>query len=298
MKTLLQLLAVWFIADAVHYLWIAVRQRRWERKIQRDVAGVREGALAYTCGAGPVAVLWVHGFADTPTTFQRMASRLSASGTFTCRAMRLPGAGEPTAQTAKITLADWRAAVAREIAELRQNHEQIWLIGHSLGGALALNAALRSPADVTGVVALSPLIQVSRRRSPILPPHVWFRLANASFPFSKTFESCFKVNAVAADDTHYTYIRDRFIPFATYRNLFALIKELQPRAAEMRVPVLALLAVEDRVVDTPAAQKWFADVTSPKQVRLLPDVAHELPLENGWEKTSDEIAAFILKKGC
>jgi carboxylesterase len=295
MKTLLQLLAVWFVADATHFLWIAIRARRWERKIRRDASGIREGALAYTCGAGPVAVLWVHGFADTPATFQRMVSRLAASGPFTCRAMRLPGAGETTEQTAKITLADWRAAVSREITDLRRDHAQVWLIGHSLGGALVLDAALQSPSEVAGVVALAPLIQVSRRRSPILPPHVWFRLANASFPFSKTFESCFKVNAVAADDINFTYIRDRFIPFATYRNLFALIKELQPRAAEMRVPVLALLAAEDRVVDTPAAQNWLAGVTSPKQVRLLPDVAHELPLETGWEKLTDEIAAFILK---
>jgi carboxylesterase len=297
MRTLFQLLAVWFIADAVHFLWISIRARRWERKIRRDADGIREGALAYSVGNGPVAVLWVHGFADTPATFQRMVMRLAVSGPFTCRAMRLPGAGETTAQTAKISLADWRAAVSREIADLRRNHEKVWLIGHSLGGALVLDAALQSPADVAGVIAMAPLIQVSRRRSPILPPHVWFRLANASFPFSKTFESCFKVNVVAADDINFTYIRDRFIPFATYRNLFALIAELRPRAAELRVPVLALLATEDRVVDTPAAQKWLDGVTSPKLVRLLPEVAHELPLEAGWEKLTDEIAEFILKKG-
>lgn len=297
MRTLLALLAAWLAANLLHALWIGMRWRHWERRVRRDAAGVAEGAGAYTVGGGPVAILWVHGFADTPQTFRRLAERVAAAGGCTCRVMRLPGAAEPLGVAACQTQATWLSAVAEELAALRRTHARVWLLGHSLGGTLALATALRAPAAVGGLILLAPLIAVSRRRSPFLPPRVWFALARLTFILSRTFESCFDVNAVAADDPGFFYHRDRFIPFATYRNLFALTAALAPRAAELRVPVFAALAAEDRVVDTPAARRWLDGVQAPKIVRILPGVAHALPLEAGWQALADEIAAFVARGG-
>ena len=293
MRSLWLIPVAWLGANLLHALWIGGRRWRRERRIRRDAAGVAEGAEAYTVGSGPVAMLWVHGFADTPQTFRRMAERMAATGACTCRVMRLPGAAEPLAVAARQTQETWLAAVNAEVAALRRGHARVWLLGHSLGGTLALAVALRDPAAADGLILLAPLIAVSRRRSPVLSPRLWFRLARVAFVGSRVFESCFAVNAVAADDPTFTYHRDRFIPFSTYRNLFALIDEIAPRAAELRAPVFAALAAEDRVVDTPVAQQWFAGVVAPKTVRVLPGIAHALPLEGGWQALTDEIVAFV-----
>jgi carboxylesterase len=293
LRTVLLLLLAWLAANVLHGLWIGVRRRFWEREIRRDAAGVAADEGAYTLGDGPVAVLWIHGFADTPRTFGRMAERLAASGGFTCRAMRLPGAAEPLAAAARQTQETWLAAVAQEAEALRRSHRQVWLLGHSLGGTLALAATLRDPALADGLILLAPLLEVSRRRSPVLPPRTWFRIARVALAGSPVFESCFRVNAVAADDPGFAYHRDRFIPFATYRSLFALLDELAPRAGDVRVPLFAALAAEDRVVDTPAAARWLERVASPKDVRVLPDRAHALPLEAGWQALTDEIGRFL-----
>ena len=293
LSTLAELLLCWLSANLLHELWIRVRRRLWEKTFTRDAQGLRPGVGGYTLGTGPVAILWVHGFADSPALFRRMAQRLADTGHFTCRALRLPGAGEPVRQAAQVTLADLAAAVRHELAELRCTHAQVWLAGHSMGASLALQAALDPASGVAGVVALTPLIRVSRRRAPVLPPAVWFHLANLAFGLSRTFESCFAARSVAADDPAFTTSRDHFIPFNTYGHVFALIQTLAPRAADLHVPLFAALAVEDRVVDTLAAQQWLQAVTAPKLVRLLPGVTHELPMQPGWQELSDEIAIFI-----
>lgn len=292
-RMLFELLLCWLLANVLHRLWTGVRLRRWENGFVRDAHGLRPGVEPYTVGSGPIAVLWVHGFADSPALFRRMTQRLADTGRFTCRAMRLPGAGETLRQAARVTLKDLDAALRREIAELQRNHKQVWVAGHSMGASLALQVALDPASGVAGVVVLTPMIRVSRRRSPVLPPAIWFRLADVVFFLSRTFESCFAPNTIAADAPAFATSRDRFIPFITYRNVFALIDVLAPRAAELRVPIFAALAAEDRVVDTFAAQQWLEVVTAPKVVRVLPDVAHELPLETGWQQLTDEIASFI-----
>jgi pimeloyl-ACP methyl ester carboxylesterase len=264
LRTLGELLLCWLTANACHRLWIGMRLRRWEQTFIRDAHGLRPGVSPYTVGTGPVALLCVHGFADSPAVFRRMAQRLADTGHFTCRAMRLPGAGEPIPDAARVTLADLEASVHREVRDLQRCHAQVWVVGHSMGASLALQVALDPASHVAGVVLLTPLLRVSRRRSPVLPPSVWFRLASGTFRFSRTFESCFAPSVVAKDDPAFIIRRDRFIPFHTYEHVFALIAALAPRAPALHVPVFAALAANDRVVDTPAAQQWLAGVPAVK----------------------------------
>ena len=293
LHTISELLILWLTANLLHGLWIHLRLRHWEKGFVRDPQGVRPGVASYTVGTGPTAVLWLHGFADSPAVFKRVTTRLAATSRFTCRAVRLPGAGETVQAAAQVQLADLEGAILREIAELRNHHAQVWVAGHSMGGALALQTALNPASGVSGVIALAPMIRVSRKRSPVLSPALWFQLANRLFLFSRIFESCFKTRSAAADDPSFVIHRDRFIPFATYCNVFALIDALAPRATHLRVPVFAALPSEDRVVDTPAAQRWFSGVPAPKVIHTLPHLTHVLLLEHGWQHLTDEIASFI-----
>ncbi len=293
LSTLGELLLYWLAANAFHRLWIGTRLRRWEQTFVRDAQGLRPDVSPYTVGTGPVALLWVHGFADSPAVFRRMTQRLADTGRFTCRAMRLPGAGEPVSDAARVSLVDLEESVRAEIASLRQRHTQVWVVGHSMGASLALQVALDPDSQLAGVVVLAPLLRVSRRRAPVLPPSVWFRLASGTFRFSRTFESCFAPSVVAKDDPAFIIRRDRFIPFHTYQHVFTLIAALAPRASALHVPVFAALAANDRVVDTPAAQQWLAVVPAVKVVHVLPDVAHELPLGNSWQQITDDMAGFI-----
>src|SRR5262249_13628170 len=78
------ILVLWFGIDFAYALLMKRRYARWEAGIERDPDGVRRGCREYTVGNGDTAVLFVHGFADAPTVYQRMAPALAEKG-FTCR---------------------------------------------------------------------------------------------------------------------------------------------------------------------------------------------------------------------
>lgn len=293
MHTLTSLLSLWLIANLLHAAWVCLRRYGWERSIVRDADGLLPDAREFTTGKGPVALLLIHGFADTPRIWKRLADRLADSGTFTCRAMRLPGCAQPSALAKGQSLAQWRDAVDREIDRLHTAHRNVWVLGHSMGAALALDAALRRPDAVGGVAAFAPLIDVSRSRSPVLPAAVWFKLATVALALSPTFESCFSATGVAVDDPAFTYTRDRFIPFCVYRGLFKLIRSNRHRANRIACPVFAAASERDSVVDTPAALRWLSVCPGVKRIKTYADIGHVIPLENGWQALTDGLAAFI-----
>ena len=295
LQVLAALLALWLGVNLLHAGWVGARRYFWERRARRENGGLLAGAGAYSVGKGPVAVLFIHGFADTPHVWRRVAARLAATGSFTCRAMRLPGSGEP-ADTARLqSLRRWRASVADELTRLRAGHSTVWIVGHSMGGALALDAAIRTPDMVDGVAVFAPLIEVSRRRSPLLPPAVWFAAARVALCLSPTFESPFSDAGVALDDPGFTYQRDRFIPFAAYRGIFRLVRGLRGKASSAVCPLFAVTAENDAVVDTAAALRWLEGCGGTTEIHALPDIGHVIPLENGWQRFTDEMAAFILR---
>ena len=294
MHTLLAILCPWIGVNLLHAAWAGSRRFFWERRFTRDTDGLLPGAAAYSEGRGPVPVLFIHGFADTPHIWKRVTARLAATGFFTCRAMRLPGSAEPARQARHQSLARWREAVDREIDALRPAHGKLWIAAHSMGAALAIDAALRRPDDVAGLVLLAPLIHVSKRRSPLLPPAVWFQLARVTLALSPTFESCFSADGVAVDDPSFTYRRDRFIPFCVYRGLFQLVRSNSKRAADIKQPLFAITAERDSVVDTLAALRWLAGCGGPREIQPRTDIGHVIPLEIGWQTLTDDIAAFVL----
>ena len=285
--------AVWLVMNLLHGLWVGLRRRAWEKRAHRGPSGLLPDAAAYRIGNGPVALLFIHGFADTPCIWRRITRRLAEGERFTCRAMRLPGSAEPVAFARCQSLALWRTQVADELVRLRETHDAVWVVGHSLGGALALDAAVRLPGMVDGVAVLAPLIDVARARSPLLPPRVWFALARVALCLSPIFESPFASQGVAEDDPAFTFARDRFIPFCVYRALFRLIRDNHLCAARLACPILAVTAAQDSVVDTAAAQRWLAACKGPSSVRDLSGTGHVIPLCAEWRRLTDDMAAFI-----
>ena len=294
METFLTVIVCWLAANGVQRLWLVWRQWRWEKINPRDADGLLEKAAASTLGSGPIALLMIHGFADTPAVWLRMATRLAETGRFTCRMMRLPGTGQRTWPGGYPALDAWRAAIDAEVEALAASHRTVWMVGHSMGGALTIDAAARHPQRVAGIALLAPLVRVSRAHYPLLPPRIWFGVAQVAFAFSGMLESCFAPSERAADNPDFSYHRDRFLPFQLYLNMFRIVQDNRRRAATLACPVYLAVSERDNTVDSEAACAWQqAFCTGPKAVRRLPEHTHVIPLEPGWQALTDEIAAFI-----
>src|SRR5690606_6032951 len=87
---MLALPILWLLGDLGYSLIVGSRLRGWESGLTRNTEGVRVEGEAYTLGEGPAAILFVHGFAESPANFRPMVEHFANRG-FTCRAMRLPG---------------------------------------------------------------------------------------------------------------------------------------------------------------------------------------------------------------
>ncbi|OGV42058.1 MAG: hypothetical protein A2X46_05770 [Lentisphaerae bacterium GWF2_57_35] len=284
--------AFWMAGDWTYARWVSVQLARTEKQIERDASGLRKGCESFTVGSGKTAILMVHGFADSPAIFRPMASVLAEEG-YTCRAMRLPGAGMPVDAARYVTRQMWEDEIYLEIRKLRKTHAQVWLLGHSLGGGLATRVAAQHPDEIAGVVLLAPLFEVSSRRSPVLTARQWFDMAYRTLLFTDVLEIAFardmKDRTALAIDR-----RDQFIPFNIYCELFGLVDSLQSIAPQVRRPLLVVVSNDDRVVDSNAARTFFRACASEKKLLLeTQEAGHVIPIDRGWETTAQSIGRFI-----
>ena len=287
LAALLLLPVLWLAGDAFHAHRIRVRSA---------APGVRHAATEPFAlnPSGTPALLLIHGFADGPSVFAKIAPLLAESG-FAVRALHLPGSGVPPAAMAGLTLQAWRGEIDREIAALRATDpgRPVWLVGHSLGGALAFDAALRPENAVAGLVLLAPLIDVSRARSPLLAPRQWFHVLDRLLVFSDVVESRLPKD-LRDPEARAAYQTDRFIHRDVYRALFDAIDQIAPRAGEWRGPLLTIVSANDQIVDS-AATKFFFAATNAAPAKLQEQYAsgHVIPLDFSYDKAAVRIARFI-----
>lgn len=244
--------------------------------------------------SGSPALLLIHGFADGPAVFARIAPPLADAG-FSVRALHLSGSGIPPAAMKGTSLDTWRADIDREIAALRAADpaRPLWLVGHSLGGALAYDAALRPGNSIAGLVLLAPLVDVSRARSPFLAPRQWFRLLDRLLLFTDTVES--RLPADLHDpEARAAYRTDKFIHRDIYRALFDAIDAIRPRAADWRGPLLMVVSPSDQIVDSAASRFFFAATNAaPAKLQEQYSAGHVLPLDAGHDMLAGKIVRFI-----
>lgn len=242
-------------------------------------------------GEGPTAILLIHGFADSPAVFLRMGERLASEG-FACRAMRLPGSAEPVERMAEATADDWRAAIDAEVRELCSSHRRVILIGHSLGGTLALGHLLDAPGDADGLVLLAPLLRVSDARSPGLTAKGWFDVAGTVLRETQVVENYLpRDSATVSGDV--TDRSDRFITRSVYENMFEVIADVGPRAAQLEHPLLVVVSDRDEIVDADAIEEFFGACRSSRKVLLhTAEAGHMIQFDPGWEDVAAAIVSF------
>lgn len=292
---ILGVVAIWLGGDAIYWKVTDTRWKDWESGVDRDPDGVRVGCREFTVGEGDTALLMLHGFADSPATFRRMAPHLAEEG-FTCRAMRLPGFAEPMEAYRESSRGAWREAVAAELRDLRRSHRHVMVVAHSLGAAIAADVLMDHPELADGVVMLAPLVGVSNRRSPLLSSEAWYHVADGVLVFSTMFEMAFPVHL--DDESLYDEIlRDEYVPKNVYDAMFETMRRVRADAPRLKAPVLMVLSRDDKIIDSEKAEAFLDQCGSEdRQLRLAEQSKHVITVDTDWEETCGWISQFVRER--
>ncbi len=204
---------------------------------------------------GPIhkGVLLVHGLSDSPFSFVDIAKALADNG-FLVRTVLLPGHGTRPADLLGIDQDDWKNLVAKQMALLKQDVENVYVGGFSTGANLAYSYAVQDPA-IKGLMLFSPGFKSDEPllfMTPFLASITdWLRETNPDGLTNYARYSTAPVNALAQ---YYTTSIDA---------LDALEKRPFTR------PVFMVLSEHDSVLDTKYLKKLFDTRFINHQSRLI-----------------------------
>ena len=227
---------------------------------------IMPGAEPFFWPGGEHGVLLVHGFTGIPTELVFLGKYLHERG-FTVLAVRLAGHGTSVADLVQTTGEDWLDSVRDGYALLSGCVKKISVVGHSMGGALALVLAaeknfhrivtLAAPIFIhqdTGIAGLPPRDTIAgqsvpkkRRRLKDVPPVV-----------NKTY---------------------RQIPLSSVYELLDIIEREKQCLPKVTAPLFVIHSHGDHTADPAGAAYIYEHAGSAvKEILWLDDVGHLLPL--------------------
>ncbi len=228
---------------------------------------VMPGAEAFAHDGGPTGVLLCHGFTGSPQSLRPWAEYLAAAG-LSVSLPRLPGHGTTWQEMARTRWEDWFAEVDRAFDELQARCDEVFLMGLSMGGCLALRLAELRGQAVRGLVLVNPSVTADNKLLFALIPALKHLV-----PSVKGIASDIKDPAAAEAGYDRT-------PVKAAATLPGLWKTTQQHLDDLTQPVLIFHSTTDHVVG-PASLKLLSQALPANQleVRELADSYHVATLD-------------------
>ncbi len=236
-------------------------------------------------------IVFLHYFGGSARSWQPLSDDLTAN--YRCIALDMRGFGESEAPLRGYTVADYADDLAALIDHLALT--EFTLIGHSMGGKIALAYAARKPDALHKLILIAP--------SPLSPEPIADeerQHALASYGQRDAAEQTLhQISARPLVATlHANVIEDNlrsslaawqaWLEYGSREDLSALMPRIQ-------VPTLILSGEADKSIKPEVIQREVAARLSSAplvQMRMLPDAAHLLPLE-APQAAADAIRRFI-----
>ncbi|MGQ9887699.1 MAG: alpha/beta hydrolase [Aggregatilineales bacterium] len=208
------------------------------------------------------AALMVHGFPGSPAEMRPLAQVLHRAG-WTVEGLLLPGFGPDIETLPDRKYSEWLKAVQTALSQLKQEYRQVLLIGHSMGGALALQSA--SANSVAGLALISPFWKLDSPLWTLLPV---IKIAFPTFPIFKLIPLDFKDEETRKGIT-------RFLPDADLDD-----PSVQRELREFRLPIAMLdqirLAGAKSYGSAPAVDAPTLIIQGRQDELVRPPLTHQL----------------------
>ncbi|MBI4042253.1 MAG: lysophospholipase [Deltaproteobacteria bacterium] len=226
------------------------------------------------------AILLLHGFGEHSSRYQELAEHLVSKG-ISLHAFDYQGHGRSEGKRGVFHFFSHLYHDIDQIAGvvLSKNPRKFGVLGHSLGGLLALGWALRFHGELDAVIVSSPLLGLS------LDIPLWKKLASKAFSHLLpwvTFRATVDPRLLTHDPRKVAeYATDPLVHQDANGQLFyGMIKEAEfvnESAKRFHYPLLLLLAGEDHIVDVSTSLRFYENAASQlKKCRVYEGWYHEI----------------------
>lgn len=249
-------------------------------------------------GEPRAALAIVHGFAEHSGRYANVVGHLVPRG-FAVYGYDLRGFGRSPGRRGHV--GSWSEHREDAAAFLRkvggdEPGRPLFLMGHSMGGLIALDYVLRRPEGLAGAIASGPGLEPVGVAKPYLVALA--RLLSRIWPrFS--LDVGLDASAVSRDPEVVRAFLDDPLrnPRGTVRwgtEVLAAIAWIKAHAGEMKVPLLMVHGGDDRLVSPEGSRRFFAKVTHPdKELHVYDGVYHEPHNDLGHEKVLADLGDWL-----
>jgi acylglycerol lipase len=245
-------------------------------------------------------VILSHGYAEHSSRYQHFASCLVENG-FAVYALDHRGHGRSEGERANIKVfGEYVSDLGKFITTVREKHPILkrFLLGHSMGGAIAAQIAIEQPNALDGLLLSSPylinavsvpapLMAVSGFVSKILPGLPTIKLESKDISRDSVI-----VKAYDTDPLNYRGgTKARF-----GSELLGAGKYVLSRAAAIKLPVLIMIGTSDRIALPEGGKQLFNTVgSSDKTLKSYEGFYHEIINEIGKEQVYQDVVEWLQK---
>jgi carboxylesterase len=221
----------------------------------------------------PGAVLLIHGFTSGPFAFEYLVPRLREAGLhFSAPTLRGHGL-DSWKKLEGFTWRNWLEDARTALDTLALEHGPAVLIGHSMGGLLALNLASESPQRVTGLILAGAALHLASPFGPGRPLGFLQPVMKGLFR-SWDMTPFYTDRRMLRSDRNY-----RRAPMASISSFMELVGETKEHLRAVDSPTLILQGKRDRRAHWKSAEMIKNSISTPeshKSVVMFPETDHEM----------------------
>ncbi len=232
-----------------------------------------------------IGILLVHGLNGSRRDMTELEEFLQAHGMVTHN-MLLPGHGTHVRELMSLGWSDWAKAVRQELMALKQRCDVVFLVGHSLGGALSLHVAAHE--EVAGIVSMCAPLHLHAGTE------LFVKIAKYVTPLLPTLREDVRDPEARRRHTRNVY---RWTPMSPVESMLQFLPHLRTELPQITAPALIMTSIHDHVVPARDGREIYKLIGSQEKYLVTFYRSYHLIMkDHDREEVLAKTVAFIMRQ--